>query len=607
MAIRKADKVYLECLLELNSGFGEQLLAIQDGDYPGSCAVALIKSLDQASRVLAGRIRDLIRESQRASADAEDILAEASNIYDFIDYFQSFVFPVLRSSDIRSVPAELVRPLERLSALLFPDSKLIISSVPVTNYYFSEISPKIKEMFENLDIGGILAEQGIGSSEIFHLQLSANPPCGILSHCLLGHEIGHALYKKAGLENRIPPLLVFEEAAITRCVDSHLQSMAANLNASGPTQMALQQTREFVEYVTRVQLPIMGSSWAEEMFSDIVGTGLFGPAYVCSLALLLLPYEDMDSPSDGYPPSRLRVQACINALDRTDPGFGYRKLKVGSESRKDYDSLVKPWREVVGSQYKWPDQEPYRTVFESVLGIKANIINEAKAALSKSRYSPVDFGTEVPTLRARIADWLPPNEYQQGVGAEEPGKRLTITPLLEIGRQVQKGSCSIDVRLGTHFLLQRRANIGLIEPGKAKSPADDFSVTRYVVPFGNKIVLHPKQFVLGSTLEYVRMPLDLGAYVVGRSSWGRVGLVVATAIGIHPGFRGVITFELSNLCEVPITLRPGRTIAQVFFHNIEGYVDPCGVQTHSIGDSIPQAIYDFPDAELAKIIHMAKS
>lgn len=187
---------------------------------------------------------------------------------------------------------------------------------------------------------------------------------------------------------------------------------------------------------------------------------------------------------------------------------------------------------------------------------------------------------------------------------EDPRRQLVITPLLEPDNQLQPGSSSVDVRLGTHFLLQRRTNIARIEPGKAKSSKDIVSVSRFVVPFGNEFVLHPNHFALGCTLEYIKMPLDLNAYVVGRSSWGRLGLVVATAIGVHPGFHGVITFELTNLGEVPIILRPGRTLAQMFFHTIEGNVDERGVVTQSSGDSIPQAIYDFPDPELERIIRM---
>ena len=101
-----------------------------------------------------------------------------------------------------------------------------------------------------------------------------------------------------------------------------------------------------------------------------------------------------------------------------------------------------------------------------------------------------------------------------------------------------------------------------------KSVSDIFG--HEYVPFGKSIVLHPQKFLLGCSLEYVRIPEKLAAYVIGRSSWGRLGLVVATAIGIHPGYSGCITLELRNLGETPIILYPGQTIAQLFVHEVDG-------------------------------------
>jgi dCTP deaminase len=94
------------------------------------------------------------------------------------------------------------------------------------------------------------------------------------------------------------------------------------------------------------------------------------------------------------------------------------------------------------------------------------------------------------------------------------------------------------------------------------------------VTLGDSIVLHPHNLVLGETLEFVRLPSNVVGYVVGRSSWGREGLVVATAIGIHPGFAGPITLELRNLGEVPIRLYPGDLICQLFLHDVVGTALP---------------------------------
>ncbi len=84
-----------------------------------------------------------------------------------------------------------------------------------------------------------------------------------------------------------------------------------------------------------------------------------------------------------------------------------------------------------------------------------------------------------------------------------------------------------------------------------------------VVPIGKPLWLHPGQFVLGATLEYLRFPDDLAADVVGRSSWGRLGLLVATAVLVQPGYRGTLTLELVNHGDGPIALYPGSRIAQL--------------------------------------------
>jgi len=62
------------------------------------------------------------------------------------------------------------------------------------------------------------------------------------------------------------------------------------------------------------------------------------------------------------------------------------------------------------------------------------------------------------------------------------------------------------------------------------------------------------------------MPGDLEAQVEGRSSWARLGLIIATATTVEPGFKGVITLELSNVGTIPLVLRPGVRIAQLVFH-----------------------------------------
>lgn len=111
---------------------------------------------------------------------------------------------------------------------------------------------------------------------------------------------------------------------------------------------------------------------------------------------------------------------------------------------------------------------------------------------------------------------------------------------------------------------------------------------RHFVSFGDRFVLHPNSFVLGSTLEWIRVPVNMGGYVTGKSSWGRRGLIIETAAGIHPGFTGCLTLELTNVGEVPIALYPAFFICQVFFH---------AIQENILTDSPTPEIQDSPGAE----------
>jgi hypothetical protein len=434
MAIRKSEKTYLDALLELTGQFNDQLSNLKDRSYPSKCPQSLIACLLKASEILTQRVSGIIASSAEDAISVEDLLSQASDIYDFIEFFQSYVLPIIRSSDSQSVPSELVRPFEHIADSIFTGSKLLVSSVPENNYYFSEISPKIKALFSSLDLESILKEHEMDTDDIYHLQLSNNPPCNILSHCLLGHEIGHAIYLKNIVEQRISPLIQFDENVVKHTADSIFQSLMARLSTTTvPSQIALQQTKQSIEYMTRIQLPIIATSWAEELFSDFVGTGLFGPAFVCSLSILLLPFDDIDETSDSHPPARFRIQSCLTALNRNDPenpGFGYKAL-YKSHKNTEYDCLVKPWKEAVGAIIKWPTEEPYKTVFQAVLKIKGEIIQEAKKQLDKNVFTFPQFSSEVPPLRNRLIDWLPPNEYQKKRG--EPFTTSSLQAIFNAG------------------------------------------------------------------------------------------------------------------------------------------------------------------------------
>lgn len=124
---------------------------------------------------------------------------------------------------------------------------------------------------------------------------------------------------------------------------------------------------------------------------------------------------------------------------------------------------------------------------------------------------------------------------------------------------------SIDVRIDRYFRLFDNHKYAVIDPA-----ADQPDLTRLVeVEPGEAFVLHPGEFVLGSTYESVVLPDDVAARLEGKSSLGRLGLLTHSTAGfIDPGFAGHVTLELSNVATLPILLWPGMKIGQMCFFRL---------------------------------------
>jgi dCTP deaminase len=152
----------------------------------------------------------------------------------------------------------------------------------------------------------------------------------------------------------------------------------------------------------------------------------------------------------------------------------------------------------------------------------------------------------------------------------DPNDPMVITPSPDLAALEKSGAASVDMRLGCWFLACRQSRVGVfnVYDEHADVPSESKLTKSYYVPFGEGFVLHPRAFVLGVTLEWIRVPADRAAYVVGRSSWGRYGLIIATATGVHPGFTGCLTLEITNVGEIPVTVKPGTTICQLFIHEV---------------------------------------
>jgi dCTP deaminase len=151
---------------------------------------------------------------------------------------------------------------------------------------------------------------------------------------------------------------------------------------------------------------------------------------------------------------------------------------------------------------------------------------------------------------------------------EENEIRVDPAPDLNL----QLGSCSLDLRLSNEFSLFEYNRTPYID---VRDPQQVQHVTKVVtVEEGDFFVLHPRTFALAVTIERLELPDDIVARLEGRSSLGRLGIVVhATASIIDPGWRGRIVLELANHGLMPVALYPGMRVCSVTFEPLSTPVD----------------------------------
>lgn len=148
--------------------------------------------------------------------------------------------------------------------------------------------------------------------------------------------------------------------------------------------------------------------------------------------------------------------------------------------------------------------------------------------------------------------------------------RIKVDPAPDLSLQV--GSCSLDLRLSHEFSVFEYNKHPFID---VRDPEQSRDVMRpVVVEAGQPFILHPQSFVLAITLENLELPDDIVARLEGRSSLGRLGIIVhATASVIDPGWRGRIVLELANHGQMPVALYPGMRICSVTFEPLSSPVD----------------------------------
>jgi dCTP deaminase len=162
-------------------------------------------------------------------------------------------------------------------------------------------------------------------------------------------------------------------------------------------------------------------------------------------------------------------------------------------------------------------------------------------------------------------------------------KKIIVKPKPDLNEQL--GSSSLDLRLGYHFRVFKHRRLPFVDPFDSETTTD--MTEEIKISKKEPYVIQPGEFVLASILEWVELPDDISARIDGRSSLGRLGLVIHSTAGhIDAGFKGSITMEMTNIGMMPILLYPKMRICQLVFEPLSSpaerpYTKKPGAKYHS--------------------------
>ena len=409
---------------------------------------------------------------------------------------------------------------------------------------------------------------------------------------VLGHELAHHLI----IHHQVPGLADIE----SRIHDRLMMTRQQAADSENPGSFADEWWTDEIAH-----------AWIEELVCDAYSVALFGPAAVAAGLEFLTSLGDPTKATNTHPPTCFRATLMKEWLEPNIPAGDQpvlAALQTNLASEQPFAKAVElceairaetlPIKDAVNawSKVRLYDAAARQEKIEKLSDLLArgipgafttgadydivDIVNSCWRAGSQATRYPTDklaskavddlyFVQSWQAAGGDVASHSPsdPSEAYLGVLTKanffqrvNSGRidELAMTPLLPGAL----GPASVDLRLSNRFIVFEQTSNAAFDALQAEQDPRRMQ-SKVQKSWGDPFYLHPGQLVLAATLEYIVMPDDLCAQVVTRSSYGRLGLLSATAVQVHPAYKGCLTLELVNLGSMPIAITPGQRVAQL--------------------------------------------
>lgn len=582
-------------ILDRARAFAEQIERHRSG--LGSSSTPGLNRTLELFRHYTTAMREQVERSWVSAADEETLLAE-------LRYLMAHLLSRVDLFDDRftrgngRVPRSLVASLERECESFGLSSREAVLTVGPPGNFVTFVADLKAILFKDIPVPALpdhlmdFNPVMIAVPDLEGTRASWHP-------VIIGHELAHYLQRARPVAHLVDLRAAMEPTQLAAA--SRTLPRAPGLSAAGP--------RALLQVAVR---------WLNELICDAYAVHRFGAAGVAAICEFLESVGASDTCSSTHPPGRLRAQLMLKWLGEdlsaeegrivepfkvlaskpVAPPWASYLADVFFDIGAEIESVVAMWSKVPSYQSMgrselvgWlahqldegmPGRE-YGPMGGALIAVNpADMVNACWLAMVDETQKPVDRLTAKALDNLDFLDkWtdaageLPDYQihssqtYGEGVlAAEDLTARLNakgnsgirVTPRIPDSIH----GASIDVRLGNQFIVFQKSAAASFDA--LEETQDPRSMQIFVEKaWGDTFHLHPGQLVLAATLEYIILPADLTAQVITRSSYGRLGLITATAVQVHPLFAGCLTLELVNHGEMPLTVTPGERIAQLVF------------------------------------------
>ena len=368
----------------------------------------LFRFIEGANKQIRLNLDEIEKDTEiRETLKPEELEQRVKRYCKFLPYLCNLL-EYIEGSEIENTPAELIKPLRRLTKVRLPKAEVIFRSYSQLNYSYAPLTKLLREAFKDDTFSGFVQSLPNFFAVISFPKVEAN---NVLLHCMVAHEIGHGLYQEKNLEDTLIKLVKIDDI-LDELTKKIVESESNKQDVSGKTSVTDAYTTDSlsVKGILTDAINRIIKNWVEELAGDAFGICLFGPGYFFAFVNFVSAIKYLKSSSYTHPSPRIRMELMCHLLNLLESHkHGHKTLDFDSILKGPTRDFAEKWIQVLNTEGKEP-HSLNDIIEEKIKPIIPKICSKVVESMNGSEYTAQKYAEKIPTLCDLIVNVIPPNE-----------------------------------------------------------------------------------------------------------------------------------------------------------------------------------------------------